>query len=84
MKTDNRFESIDRDMSSYVVACQKKSTLFFLTDEGLATDILSRAKRHRWEDKAVEAAESACAEYSWSGFDWQAMSVPEAFVKARG
>ena len=73
------YEAIDRDMSSWLVTSTRNNTRFFLTDDGVATDILSRARRYRWYDIAEEAATRANDEYAWQGFDWFAMSVPEAY-----
>ena len=71
-------EAIDKDMSSYVVTCRKLTTRIFLTDDGLGTDILSRASRYRYLDQAENTAKAARTEYAWKGFNWQPMSVPEA------
>lgn len=76
MKPD-RFEDIDRDMSSWVLTCEHNGTRFFVNDEGTYTDRLGRARRFRWADQA----EAAVAEqHSDPGFDLRPMSVPEAMV----
>lgn len=73
------YEAIDQDMSSWVVSTFYKGwTRFYLTDEGLGTDILSRAQRYRWIDQAEEAAHAAKQEYAWHGFDWAPRSVAES------
>lgn len=72
------YEATDRYMSSWVVTCTKNETRFFLTDDGLASDILSRAAIYRWADKAEQAAIEANAEKAWDGFLWEEISVPEA------
>jgi hypothetical protein len=76
-RTNMDYEAIDRDMSSYVVTSKKQTTRFFLTDEGLATDIPSRAKRFRWLDLAEKAADEANHDPGWRGFKWKPMSVAE-------
>lgn len=77
------YEATDRFMSSWVVACERSGVLFFLTDEGLATDMLARAHLWRWQDHAEDAAKRATAEPGWKGFVWRAMSVPEAMNSRR-
>ncbi len=77
------YEAIDRDMSSWVISARKNGTLFFLTDEGLATDLLSRACRYRWEDRALDAAIDAQREEAWQGFSWTPMRVPQAAVEGK-
>lgn len=75
------YEAIDRDMSSYVVTCKLKTTWFYLTPEGLATDILGNAQRYRWQDQAEKTAKVAREDVGWAGFDWEPISVPEAYVR---
>lgn len=77
------YEAIDRDMSSWTVSCVKRGTRFYLTDTGVATDILSRANRWRWRDEAGVAADFARQERAWSGFRWRAFSVAQAMGETR-
>lgn len=72
------YEAIDRNMSSWVVNAYKNQTRFYLTEYGLASDILSHAKRYRWQDEAEAAAQLSRQEYVWQGFDWQPRSVAES------
>ena len=74
------YEAIDRTMSSYVVTAVKNGTRFYLTDDGLASDILSHARQLRWEDSARELARLSNQEYPWHGFTWEPMSYPAALV----
>lgn len=78
------FESIDRDMSSWVLSAKKRKTRFFLTSDGLATDILSNAARFRYRDQALMAAAKAHMEPAWEGFFWSPMSVPQAMCLKEG
>ena len=66
------YEAIDREMSAWVVTSKMRTTRFFLTDEGLPTDIISRARLFSTYDRADIAAESANQEKTWAdgGFDW--------------
>lgn len=77
------YEAIDRDMSSWVVACDKNDVRLYLTEEGLATDILSRAERYRWEDRADQVSEWAREDEGWRGFDWHSASVAGESSRAR-
>jgi len=74
------YETIDKDMSSWIVSCTELTnrTRFYLNNDGTATDILSRAKRFRYYEQAMVAAIDARGEKAWAGFEWEAMSVPEA------
>ena len=72
------YEAIDREMSCYVVTSVKNGVRLFLTDQGLGTDMLSLAKRYRYDGLAQDAANSANQEYAWRGFTFVTMSVPEA------
>ena len=66
------YEAEDRYMSSWVVTCRHNGTRFYLTDEDLATDMLSNARVFRWEDEAREVATSARYGYEWRGeFRWK-------------
>lgn len=78
VKTD-RFESTDRDMSSWVLTCEHNGTRFFVNDEGTYTDMLSRARRFRWADQAEACASEMNAE---PGFALEPMGVPEAMNAA--
>lgn len=72
------YNAIDRDMSSWVVSCVRNGTRFYLTEQKVASDILSRAARFRYNVIAAKVADLERDEKAWEGFDWQAMSVPEA------
>ncbi len=73
------YEATDRFMSSWVVSCTLNGTRFYLTDERLASDMLSRAKVYRWEDEAAEAATSSLLEAAWGpAFTWRPLRVAEA------
>lgn len=72
------YEAIDREMSRWLVSCEKNGTRFYLTDEGTASDILSRARRYRDIAAAEVSADGARLERAWSGFDWQAISRASA------
>ena len=73
------YESIDREMSTWLVSCKMGTTRFFLTPEETATDILSRAARFRWFDQANDAAGIQREASAWQGgFDWQPISRPAA------
>lgn len=78
------YEATDRYMSCWVVTCEHNGTRFYLTHEGLSTDILSHAMLHRWEDKAQATADAAKVEQAWRGFAWGPMSVAEAVAKRKG
>ena len=75
------YAAIDREMSSYLVTSRKNGTRFYLTEEGFATDMLSRAVRVHWQDWAEQMATQANAEKAWRGFRWTVVSVAE--VKGR-
>lgn len=69
------YEAIDKDMSSYVISCRLRTTTLFLTDEGVATDILGRARRRQRLARAGDAAIQAMREKAWRGFEWSARRV---------
>jgi len=80
------YEATDRLMSSWHVSCLHNGTRFYLTDDGVASDIRSNAAVFRYLDRAEFAARKARMErsksgaYSWIGFDWGAFSVAEAMA----
>lgn len=75
------YEAIDKEMSSFVVTSRTDMVTrrFYLTDEGLATDITSRARRFRYEDQAQKVADIENEDPAWGKgrFDWKVISVPE-------
>jgi hypothetical protein len=71
MSHTSDYEAIDRYMSSWAVSCVRNGTRFYLTDEGLASDLPRRAAVYRWEDQAMRAAADAKAEKAWRGFAWE-------------
>lgn len=71
------YEAIDRHMSSWIVTCVKNRTRFYLTDDGVASDILSRARVFRWNEDAAREARASREEIPWSGFAWSASRVAE-------
>ena len=73
-------ETIDREMSSWMVSCIKNGTRFYLTGEGIGTDIRSRGAIYRYLDRAEIIALLARTEEAWRGFDWRATSVPETHI----
>ena len=73
-------EAIDREMSSWLISCVKNGTRFYLTGEGIGTDIRSRAAVYRYLDKAETIALLARTEEAWRGFDWRATSIPESHI----
>lgn len=75
------FDATDRYMSGWVISCVKGTVRFFVTDEGLPTDMLSRAAWYRWEADAREDATTTRNQWARSGergFDWQPMRTAEA------
>lgn len=73
MKTENRFDSIDRAAAQAIVSCVVNSTRFYLTDMHLASDIPERAKRFRDGTDANLTAIAERTSADWGGrFDWQA------------
>ena len=66
----------------YVIT-DTKSGQFFLTPNGLATDIFGNAQMFTDEAEAKRIAERACLEVAWSryGFGWRACPVLEAVMK---
>lgn len=79
MKT-SRWESIDRDMSSWVLTCVHNGIRFYLSDSGTYTDRFENARRYRW----VDLAEADASEHAEVGFKLRAMTVPAAFALAVG
>jgi len=53
-----------------VVTCQINGTRFFLTDDGLATDIPARAATFRDQTDAQTTAIIETTQAAWEGFDW--------------
>ena len=53
-----------------VITTIKNSTRFYLTEEGLATDIQNRARQFVWSYDAQVIANVANSEYAWEGFRW--------------
>ena len=78
------YEAINREMSCYVVTSVRNGVRFFLTDQNLPTDILSRAKMYRDADLAYAAAQVATREYTWKRYTFTVMSVPQAKVEGKG
>ena len=74
----NPYEAIDRDMSSWTLACTHNGVRFFLSEDAAYTDLLSRARRFRWRDEA----EAVALEHSEPGFRLEPMSVPAAMTEA--
>jgi len=72
------YEAIDRDMSSYVIACEYNGVRFYIGNNGLGTDMLTLARRYRWRDQAEVAVQEAQTDRAWIGFRWQVISVPAA------
>ena len=74
MKTDNRFEEIDRGAAKPVVSCEVDGTRFFITPNNVATDRPERAKVFRCSHDATLGALAANEEYSripfGHGFHW--------------
>ena len=70
-------ESIDKEMSQWLVSCEHKGTRFFLTPEHTATDILERAARFRDRDLALYAAVTEREAPAWAGrFSWTPVTRP--------
>jgi hypothetical protein len=65
------YEAEDRFMSSWVVSCVKGTVRFYLTEAGLATDILGHARVYRWEDEAKGECLYQRDENWGAGFNWQ-------------
>jgi hypothetical protein len=53
-----------------VITTIKNGTRFFITDDGLATDILERARQFIWSYDAQIVANVANCERAWTGFHW--------------
>jgi hypothetical protein len=72
VRLDSRFESADREMSSWLVTWKHPDgRRFYLDDEHLMTFEIEEAKRFRYHDEAERAA--------WGrGPAWTPISVPEA------
>jgi hypothetical protein len=68
-----------QDGESWVVTAIVNKTRFFLTDEGHATDRLSRARIVRYLDNAQTLAASENNSTAWGvAFDWAPMALPAA------
>jgi hypothetical protein len=68
------YDAIDRIASQCVVTCVQNATRFFLTANGLATDIPIRARLFPDSSSAELAATEANQERAWSryGMRWEA------------
>lgn len=55
-----------------VVTTTKNKTRFYLTNEGMASDIQDRAQRFNYTYDAQASADNARREIAWKGFDWRA------------
>lgn len=71
MKTDIRFDHLDRAAALPVVSCLHNGTRFFLTESGVASDIPDRAKVFRHSHDATLAAIEARKE-------WQTVAMGSA------
>ena len=60
----------------------KNGTRFYLTEDGYASDIRSRAQVYRWEDQAEAVAAAACSEQGWQGFCWTPIRTAEDLATA--
>ena len=67
------YEAFDRDAVQYLVSCVLNGTRFYLTDEGLATDIQKRARRFRCYNDADEHAHAEKRDPGWGRFKWTAV-----------
>jgi len=78
------YDSIDREMSTWVVTCQRNGTRFYLSDgDGTpATDMLRNARQFRWEDIAESAAQRANDEAGFA-FGWSPMRYAQALTRLR-
>jgi hypothetical protein len=63
--------------SIYIVSCVHGTTRFFLTPDGLATDIPHRAGYYLTPGLAQAAAQRARGEQAWRGFPWEATTTPD-------
>lgn len=76
------YEAIDRDMSSWVVSCERDGRRIYLVNRGtgggpgVVVDFLDQAQRYRWQDQAADAADLA-NESAAVGFFWEPMRVAE-------
>lgn len=82
MSRANDYESIDRDMSCWLLTTTHMGTTFYLSDNesGTATDILANAKRYRYQDQAAAEAKAIEADWGWPWF-WEPIMVPEAMAR---
>lgn len=72
------YEAMDKQMSSWVVTGTLYNTRFYLTSDGLFSDILSHARLFRWRDQAeTQAQAEQTYECHWT---WHVLSYPEAYV----
>jgi hypothetical protein len=55
---------------AWVVEAEKGGTIFWLTVEGTATDLLEKAKRFDTRELANAAALEARKMKAWEGFKW--------------
>ena len=73
------YDSIDREMSRWLVSCTKGSTRFFLTSGRLCTDRLERAARFLNRDDALAVAAEERQAPVWRGlFAWEPVTRPSA------
>lgn len=61
------YEAFDRDAVQYLVSCVLNGTRFYLTDEGMASDIQGRARRFRHYGEADAVAAEERKDYAWRG-----------------
>lgn len=75
------YESIDRDMSCWVLWSRRAGTLLYISDNAseTATDILANARRYRWRDQAEAVAIEMGRQFGWP---WKPASVPAAMNRA--
>ena len=73
------YTAIDHEASSFVLTARKSGTRFFVSEEGLATDIPGNARRFRYLDHAEGEALEANNDNRWTGFTWSVVTVPGAY-----
>jgi hypothetical protein len=73
MRTTSEHDAGDRYMSGWVATCEHGGTRFFVTDDGVFTDMINRAAWRRWASEADAVASGAAV----PGFPMAAERVAE-------
>ena len=77
------YESEDRLASSYVCTSVLNGVRFYLTEDGLYSDMLKRARIFRWHDEAMYAGIAATSDHARTGGAGSCHWEPILYIEAR-